>query len=404
MKKFWDGRSRRERAAFSLILAVPGLVLALLFLAADSVQPLTAPALLIDRVLLAASVVAIAGTVGCVGLAVWPKSADQKRGAAFQFAPYVAMLALAAVVLSQSLARWPAEFWPMVLAGATVLLAGSRVMALTSAVSWAKPALSAILTALLASALPLFDAWHDSAFLPSQTEAAVTQVVDVSLVDAALDDGSRPLAVTYDITNDTEARVFIIISSLLVCEGATCGAMSRCEAENTEGVHWLGPPIGERSWLSPESTLHWETTLTVPDATERVSVRARIAFTRGDRLRISPASENEGESRAADPDEHPCPSEPEACATAEAYTISPTSSLDALTHESGYLLYTDRDGDGGRNYFFGRGDVTCPPAESDNEVQFYGATDQTIFTERWLVDEAAPPGDTAGSANPTAPS
>ena len=131
-------------------------------------------------------------------------------------------------------------------------------------------------------------------------------------------------------------------------------------------------PINTQSWISPESSLTYAASHVIPRNRPRVTVVARVAYARGDRLRTS-----------NDVIEH---EELGPCRSVKAVRLEEESRVKSLAEDPKYLVYADLDADGGLNYYFDPGpDVDCPEDDPTRLAEYFGATDGRQVIDVWAV-------------------
>ena len=355
--------TRRERWQ-ALVLSLPGVYLSCRFWLQDAIDPLTASALLVDRALQILILLILPAAVFLV--AAKPPLALR---AGVILAGSCTILGIALFVTA--VIRPPTDQVIALLAAVTT--AGSAIplckLGRRDKVLRTAPAKAA--AAAFAIALPLVQFWNGVAFLPSQVEAAYQEEITFDTV--ADDDGGATTVVRLLARNDTDARLLILRTRLTACwwgdEQAPKYRPEELE-DLTNCQHSF--PLSELSWIPPQSSLSWSTTVRTPPGDHRLVVISRVRFARGDRLRVREPEVSEG---ALD-----------GCQFARVFRVEEESRLKGLAQQDKFLVYADEDGDGGFHVRFQvGGDVTCPGTEADLTT-YFGLTEFTGVNEARLED------------------
>jgi hypothetical protein len=231
-----------------------------------------------------------------------------------------------------------------------------------------------VIAFLLASFIPALELLSSAAFLPSRTEPALDQRISLNVTELT-DEGFRT-ELDVEATNPTDARILILVTRLDVCWWA---ADARPAYEDAELVRrpncTYRRPIAQESWVPAESGLRFSHAFTIPRNRPRVTVIARTAMARGDRVRTS---DDVTEHRAMGP-----------CRQVRAVRLEEESRVKSLAQSPKYLVYADFDGDGGLNYQFDTGpDIDCPPKDSSSLEQYFGVTNTRQVRDFWLTPPA----------------
>lgn len=337
---------------------LPAFALSIIFWKTPAIDPLTAPALLLDRTLQVATLGFAPATAAVMLAPAVP---------ALYAALYASVVgvALGSSVALTGLVR-PQADWAMVALAAVAAATSAWVLwKFGLRLTWLQSAGAKLLAVLLAAAVPLLQFWNGAAFLPGRTEANLTQTVTVEFRD-----DSRGV-LQYTAANDTDARVLVIISQLIVCrweadEPVTYDIPTIRDAPNCEQYR----PVRERSWIAAESELDWQAAVDVPADTPKFTVLARIAYARGDRLRTDDEEEPLGDVGR--------------CADVVAVRLLEESRVKGVAQPEKYLVYADLDRDRGRNYFYDFGpSVDCPGEGADQLNDYFGTTEATLIFESW---------------------
>ncbi len=353
----------------TLIAAVPIGVLAALFWGQRAIDPLTAPALLLDRSLQLL-------TLGLVVAALLVLARDARIAiGAVCYLGAVGFLLGASVALT-GLIRGPADVRAVALGvlcaaiGATLAirfglrLPGTRSVATRGAI------------ALVAAAVPLLQFWNGAAFLPGRTEATLTQRMTIKV--AARVAHQTRVNLDYTATNPTDARVLVIISRLTVCwwTADEQPVYDNAEVMNRPNCRWYRP-IGDHSWLSPKTPLIGSHAFAIPAGHPHVTAIARIAYARGDRLRLDEASGA------------PRPAVEGNCFSTTPIHLEEESRVKSLAQRPKYLVYYRRFQDGGTGYYFARGSTSrCPQRVSGGPsrlAEYFGVTDGREVLDFWMT-------------------
>lgn len=134
--------------------------------------------------------------------------------------------------------------------------------------------------------------WSGTTALPSQTEASLIQDVKIAWGEAT-EQGLR-VSLNNEAKNPTESRVLVIVTRLEVCSWlADAQPIDSQKRPGVDGHCSVSRPIGAESWVSAGTSLKYSESHVMPVGRPRLTVRARVAYARGDRLRTS----TDGDSR-----------------------------------------------------------------------------------------------------------
>jgi len=351
-------RHLKERGRWWVILGLtPTAALVWLLWTAQAIDPLTAPALLLDRLLQvgtlllapAALLVLLAPPVPAVYAAVCASLIG---------------IGLGSSVALTGLLRPQADWEVIGLAIAVLVFSSAILWKVGSQLSWLKSAGAKSVAVLVAAAVPLLQLWNSASFLPSRTEANLTQSVTAEFSD----DNTGVLR--YTTANGTQARMLVIYSELTFCWWAPDEEVDYNAVGMRDDCTVLRP-VNERAWIAAESDLDWQIALQAPVDKPKLSVRARIGYARGDRLRISSDMERLDDM--------------EYCSNVVRYRLSEESRVKAVAQDDKYLVYADYNGDGLRHYFYDFGDeLGCPGATEDRLAEYFGTTNAIIVYETWV--------------------
>jgi hypothetical protein len=373
---------------FALLL--PGLFFFTLFLAPSEAPPTNGPALLIDSLLRALAVVALA-------LAVVVLVAETSVAARAAVAASALCGLVGTAVLFSGLWTPFRDWWA--LAGAAIAAAAAllNLYRLRQVWSGVKGVAGKVTAAVFTTAaVPLFTFWSETSYLPSQNAASLEMSTAAALQPAP--DGTVHWVITSKIHNRSSIRTFVIISSLNVCRWADEVHWQRVidpEDVPPERCEGLLAPFGERSWLDPDATLTISTPARTETASPLLQVSLRVAYARADRV-----IEVLDSKRVATADERG------RCAEAEVWNLQPQSRLAALARRELALMYADVEGDGGGTYFFGAADhMRCVRKTGDpqmNDTRFQGLNRHLSLTEATTVWVGWPDGSpVADDATPS---
>jgi lysylphosphatidylglycerol synthetase-like protein (DUF2156 family) len=216
-------RRRQWWGTEALCLLLPGVALFGWYLAQPAPALTTGPALLVDNLLRAACVIVL------VGFAVFV-AADGRVAARAAVVVSLLCLVLGASVLFSGI--WsPLRDWWAIAAGA-IVSATSAVNIYRRRDVWTRiQGLSRKITlgALTAAAVPVFNFWTETSYLPSQNTASLD--LSTEAVVQSDPDGGDHWVITSTVRNPSDVRAFLIISGLVACDWA-----------NEE--RWKGPAPG----------------------------------------------------------------------------------------------------------------------------------------------------------------
>jgi hypothetical protein len=365
--------TRRERVQ-ALALSMPGLVLYGLFWAQDAIAPLTASGLMADRGLQVISLLILPAVV--LVLVAKPPMAG-RAAILLSFSATLMGVSLFATAVVQG----PTDWIVAVGAGVAAVFGSIPLFKLGRRDPLLRTTTAKVAAALLAAAVSLAQFWNGAAFLPSRVEASFQE--ELTFETIADDDGGANTIVDLVATNDTSARLLVLTSRMTICwwsddeqpiyDVDELWGRSNCEEQY---------PLNDLSWIPPESTLSWSTTVNTPPGDHRLVAISRVRFARGDRLRVEKPASSSG--RLGD------------CEKVRVFAIEDESRLKGLAQQDKHLLYADDDGDGRFVMQFQVGDEPTCPAENDTQLEeYFGVTD---FTERLetRIEDPAPASEPAG--------
>lgn len=367
----------RERWAV-IAIAIPTWALALAFWLQDAIDPLTAPALLLDRTFQVLTLVLIPASF----LIVTAKPRLTLYSIVFTGA--VGAMLGAAITLS-GVIRPPHDFGAVALAVVALLTGAWLAARYGQRLPEFRSMPARALAFLVVSAIPLLQLWNNAAFLPSRTEATLSQSVKLEVKEVT-DDAFR-LTLDYEAANPTDVRVIVIVSRLTLCWWAAdeTPVFDDDKLRDRPECRFYRP-IAQQAWVSAGISLGSSTSQAIPLDRPRVTVVARVAFARGDRLRTSEDSVTFAELGT--------------CRDVNAVRLEEESRIKSLAERSKHLVYADRDGDGGLDYYFDSGPtIECssraPSGSSDsaNLAEYFGVTHGRQVSDVWLTAPKSKAGD-----------
>jgi len=372
------GRGRWPTVA----LLLPGLALYALFLVPTQAALTNGPALLIDSLLRALAVIALATAV--VVAVAEPPTAARAAVVASELC-----LLIGVAVLFSGLWTPFRDWWAM--AGAAVVTAAAtwnlyRLRHLWSGLKATTTKL--VVGVLTVAAVPAFNFWAETSFLPSRNAASLETTTEAVVQQDP--GGSDHWVISSKIHNKSPVRAFVIASSLTTCTWADEVHWQRdisADDQPTEHCVPLVAPFTQGSWLDPDATLTIGTPARFLTERPLLQVRLRVAYARADRVIEMLDSE-----RNATADERGT------CASANVWDLQPQSRLSALARRELALMYADVEGDGGTAYFFGAADsMRCARERDDphpSQTRFQGLNQYLSLTEAttvWASWPGAPP-------------
>lgn len=343
--------------------SVPAGVLAGLLWWQDAIDPLTFPSLLLDRILQLLTLAAVPALV----LVLFARVSRALPAAIFVTATGTA---LASAVLITGVMRPPTDWRVVGGAALALLLSASLLVRFGPRLESLKSTPAKVALALLAALVPLLQFWNSVSFLPARTEVALGQEVSVSTVAAA--EGRFRSEVVFRAKNQTDARVLVIITQMTVCwwKAAEPVTYESAELRGRANCQVLRP-LNAGSWLAPKSELVYSNGVATPVDAPRLTIISRVAYARGDRLRV--------------PDDPKVQARLDSCQDVEIFHLREESRVKGLAQTDKYLVYADRDGDGGVNFYFDSDDVECPSGDGAKLSEYFGTTETRAVSEKWLV-------------------
>ena len=343
--------------------SVPAGVLAALFWLQDAIDPLTFSSLLLDRILQLLTLAAVPAIV----LVLFARVSLALPAVIFVAATGTA---LASAVLITGVMRPPTDWWVVGGAAPALLLSASLLFRFGPRMKVLKSVPAKVALALLAALVPLLQFWNSVSFLPARTEVALGQEVSVSTVAAATDRFSSE--VVFRAKNQTDARVLVIITQMAVCWWKV-GEPVNYEPKELRGRTncLVLRPLTAGSWLAPKSELVYSNAVLTPMDAPRLTIISRVAYARGDRLRV--ADDSMEEARLG------------SCQNVEVFHLREESRVKGLAQTNKHLVYADRDGDGGVNFYFDSQDVECPSDDGSELSEYFGTTSSRTVSEKWLT-------------------
>jgi len=229
---------------------------------------------------------------------------------------------------------------------------------------------------LTAAAVPAFNFWTETSYLPSQNTASLELSVE-ALVQRD-PGGADHWVVTSTIRNLSDVRAFVIISGLTTCDWADEEKWTDepTDAEPEGNCVRLDAPFNEGSWLDSEATLTHRTPVEVDAARPLLEVRLRVAYARADRvIQVLDTDRDATEDEVGD------------CEAGTVWDLQPPSRLVALARHELQLMYADRTT--GSTYYFGAaGSLVCrdpEPYEGFNQARFQRLNQHLSLTEATTV-------------------
>ena len=379
-------RDWRRWAAFVALL--PGIVFDLAYLRADVAEPVTLPALIIDRSLQLAIVAAVACWL-CLMMA----------GKRFSdLAGIVAAAVSAAVIVTVliSAVRAPRDLVVLTLAVLALLpsiVAGAYLVRRTPTPFGIKNG-GVIFAAVWALALPLLQLWQSTSFASYTEQVSVSLTPTVEVLEA--NDHDYKVLVSLTTKNASTFRAFVLGSEVRLCwssEQTDLDAMLRSDDEQF-CRRWQ--PIGRRNWIDATSELTVSKTFEVPRAMDKMVVGARATYARGDRLRLVAGSE----------DDEPLPG---CYGTSYRYQLEEESKYKAMSQLDKFVVYGDRDGNGSVEIFLQDEDhLGCDQSDPNDLFDYFSLGSMRVSIEDWLrapdvpqPDAPQPPGTSDQPADPS---
>jgi hypothetical protein len=356
-----------------VVLLVPTLGLIVEMSRVEDVGAITLAGLLVDRFILFSPFIIVGALLLMVFGSQKVKVAAILVASVTAASVSLALLAAAGAALAHGLVEPRVGIETIVASVAAVLAIMLGVRHLRSAEPNKLPPLSrAAILAVVAGLLPVAQFWNTTVFLPGQLQAAVTQTVNV--IHEATKDGTSLAVVDFTVTNDTDVRMLVLISGLYVC-GYDHGALIPAGPKDGRCNDWFAYPIRSNSWIAAHSSLNYRRAIELPASTPVVSVRARISFARGDRLRVDERDPavltNVG-----------------SCSVLTPMELKEGSRYERFLQRSKYLVYFSRPtGDNYRVVPAGL-ERLCPDkpddtydAAADSLATYYGVTEATVIWE-----------------------
>ena len=360
-----------RRRVVVIVCLVPSFFLGWRFWCSPAMDPLTAPALLLDRGLQ----LAILGWIPAV--IVIGTCRPVPAGYAAGYASIVGVVLALSVDMS-ALIRPPADRMVVGVATVSLFLSAGVFIWLVWTDEILLPKLTGetakIGAAVLGSAVALLGWWNQASFLPGRTEAKLTQAITAEVSDV-------PRGILrYTATNPTDSRVLVVRHELIACWW-----------KSGEKMVWAIPKMRERSncrqfipiqrsnWIAGNSTYTWQTTMSIPADAAQIVVLSRISIARGDRLRVSRDVSTGGPKMKG-------------CGPDDQVDIVDESRLKSLAQEDKYVVYdqTVRSSDG---FYLASDPVSdCLGDDPYRLAEYYGvSTHQTLY-QTWV--------GVTGAANP----
>lgn len=345
----------------ALALAVPAWILARSFWLQEDVDPLSLPALLLDRFFQAITPLLIPAAVLILLSKRWGLQAATFTGA-------VGLMLGLAVVMS-GIVRPPSDPSTVILACVVVTTSVVLLARYATRLPALRTATAGILAFALASVVPLLQLWSGTTALPSQTEASLMQDVKIGWGEATAQ-GLR-MSLSYEAKNPTDSRVLVIVTRLEVCSWLANEPIASQRRHGVDGNCSVSRPIDAESWVSAGTSLKYSESHVIPVGRPRLTVRARVAYARGDRLRTS--TDVEPRERVG------------LCSDVRFVRLQEESRIKSLAQDEKYLVYADLNSDGGLNYYFQAGSdfSKCRRPKSKQLERYFGTTEGTLIFDTW---------------------
>jgi hypothetical protein len=351
VRTLW-GHVRRYGAwrLVSLVLLTPGLLLFVAFARQPEPAPSSGPAVLIDSLLQVALLVT---AVAVAGLLVPRDVLAQRAGV---LAATTCLLLAIAVLMTGLWSPIPGRprvlFWAGTAGACALGLLWWQQDVWKHVEITRSKALAGILTL---AAVPLFNFWRETSYLPSQSSASLTGSIEVEAHESG--DSARHLVVSAKVKNSSDVRGFIILSDLMMCHWVDeADRDMHANDPGRDNCHPVSEPFISESLIDPG--VEWTNVTSVAFRPQQpfVEVHLSLASARADRL-----VEDEDSGRAV-----PCALRQQ-CAWTESVTLRAPSRLSSIALENLSLMYGGR---GDRQYYVrSNDDLTCPAPRTFTDLE-----------------------------------
>jgi hypothetical protein len=344
--------------------------LALLFWTQPRPATVSAVDTLEDALFLSLTVVVIVGMVGSL-LAAWPQAGYLCLAGA------VAGAMASLIVLFAGLPT-PAQ-------AGVMWQAGVALVAAVTIAAWMWRTLPGdlladrrdkFLAAAFAAILPGIQVWHTIAFTEATQKVAISVTTSLENLGVDAASGAPKVRLSMLMENKGQTRALVLVSRASYCWVEDQGTVGEdlVAMGHQPNCGWTRP-VAQASWLDAGTALSDSLALVAPADKTHLIVGVHIAYARGDRLQTEPVLHGP----IPVPDNKPC-------VHASYLPIMAESRVKSMAHGQTYLMYADRNNDGGLNYWIAS-DTTCQPegetAGREEYANHYAITETTAWFETW---------------------
>jgi hypothetical protein len=383
----------------------PSAFLAGALLRAAHIEPATAAAVLLDRLVVASSTIVLLGFIVIILLFLFivvsaPASWAQSRAGYASTAAGVPTFARAAiwvtgaagivVTLSVAVPGWLSTAQDVLIGapdGRSLLWTAVSTAGFLGSVVLLRPLLDrrvgrlagmkGVAAALLAPTVVLssLELWLQSAYVPGQLEATISVEPALRFERSdgdALDRGTAE----FVLTNQGETGTRLLISNFLICPRADAGDRREVQVDDPTCIKGV-PPIGGPSVVEAKGSLrHTQVFPLPPQGSTLVQAQTSVAYARADRLIL-------GEPY---PPSSTCPEPTLITEVTGIHPILPSSRHDALLEPQYVLAYGDTVSGGRRYWVTTAYDFRCT-WDLSLLLQF-GIREMNVSFEEWITETA----------------
>jgi hypothetical protein len=348
------------------------MALFIFFVRQDEPALSTGPALLIDNLLRAASLLALASVVI---LLIAQEDIAQRASAVAS----ITVLALSGAVITSGIWSPRRDSLMVALAVLATVLAAYNIWLQREAGSGLKTTATKNVAALLAiAAVPAFTFWAETSYLPSRNSVTLLGAIEVDTQRAP--DMSLHLQVSSTVENPSDVKAQILMSDLQVCSFLDEDELnSPSDPDSADAGHcvWLPQPLARPSWLDPGASATIRRSVTLDPERPLVQVQLRWWYARADRL-ILGSQETVTDWELGD------------CSWVDRWHIRAQSRLSSLALKELSLVYAPVDGGGALDYFIvPTDDFVCNHPDLRAQLQQYLAlTWELTVWEGWPIAPA----------------
>jgi hypothetical protein len=186
-----------------------------------------------------------------------------------------------------------------------------------------------------------------------------------------------------NVENKGQTRALVLVSLASYCWVENQGAVGEdlVAMGQQPNCGWTRP-VDQASWIDAGAVLSDSLALVAPAGKSHLIVGVRLAYARGDRLQTEPIADGP----------RPVPDNGK-CVDGSYWPVLAESRVKSMAHGPTYLMYADRNNDGGVNYWIATDTICQQDGDSpgrEDYISHYAVTETTGWFETWA--QPAPTG------------